>query len=156
MNINLENEIRDALANGSSAENLAKDFADLLNKINKEQEQKNQAETAIANYRHKCLETVREALQTDIWNGEVVGAVSVLAYATPDWTAEDMKQFATDVGRGAGTSAATIKMDPFEGLVYCINQLLKDDEKNKEKGRTIPPRTFRDLENDFKKFVNNL
>lgn len=157
MNINIENEIRDAIANGAEIDDVGTDIAELLNQLQKEKDEKAQKQHSINKFYNDCLHEVENALNNDNLTPTCVGAMAVLVY-TPqyNWTFEEAKAFYDSITKSVENTARYVNMDPGAALADLLHTIFNPVEEKAAEVKPKAEKKFDELEEKFRDFIDKL
>lgn len=127
--------IRDAQKNGLTIEDIAKQFSDTLNSVQK----KNQEQNA----RAELIEHMKDQFETAVADGHLdctdAAALYTITMAEkyPDWSAENIKDYFQIVKLNAETAATLVGKEPDELLQILLDKADKlFDKKTKSKDKS--------------------
>lgn len=127
--------IRDAQKNGLTIEDIAKQFSDTLNSVQK----KNQEQNA----RTELIEHMKDQFETAVADGHLdctdAAALYTITMAEqyPDWSAENIKDYFQIVKLNAETAATLVGKEPDELLQILLDKADKlFDKKTKSKDKS--------------------
>lgn len=156
MNINIENEIRDAIANGAEIDDVGTDIAKLLNQLQKEKNEKAQKQSAMDEFYDKCCDEVENA-RHGILTPSCVGAMAVIVHAPKyNWTFEEAKAFYDSMTKSVENTARYVNMDPGEALADLLHTIFNPVEEKAAKVKPKAEKKFDELENKFRDFIDKL
>ncbi len=124
-----ETLIRTMMTNGASAEDIAKDMTDILNKINKEKPAEDRKRT-VSHFKnqfntHRTQE--RECIDT-----AAAYCVLICEKLYPQWTAKDLMEFYETMRLNIKSTASLVGKDSIKGIKDLLDDITKSfDSKSK-------------------------
>lgn len=139
-----EKMIQDALANGSSADDIAKGFAEALDSIKSKKVEQDKAV--------KTMNQIQSLFDSNFKNGRLepadVGRLAALMYAPmakKPWSADDINMFVKQINDNVAMSASFMEASNIEELMAIsgrtiqnlIDEYTGEDTKESSKSQTI-------------------
>lgn len=118
--MNFEAMIRDAQKNGLTIEDIAKQFSDTLNSIQKKNQEQND--------RAELIKHMKDQFETGVAEGHLdctdAAALYTITMAEkyPNWTAENIKDYFQIIKLNAETAAAMVGKDPDELIQMLLDK----------------------------------
>lgn len=161
---NLEREIRALINSKEDVKNLTKKINDIVTRVAEENEAAKAAEQEkkdFNNYINELSNKVYEAANRDEYTPEVATAAAALAYYKKyNWTKENIDHFLQTSGPTLDFAAKTTTMsvgDSIKALLEDTGVVSTPPATSVKKPLKVPlPRDWKDLENEFKDFLNSL
>lgn len=135
-----EKMIQDALANGSSADNIAKEFAEALDSIKSKKVEQDKAV--------KTMNQIQSLFDSNFKNGRLepadVGRLAALMYAPmakKSWSADDINMFVKQINDNVAMSASIMDASDVEEIMTIGGRALQNliDEYTKEETKSSTP-----------------
>ena len=108
--MNYEDRIRDAINAGTSPEDIAKNFTDAFNKVQKETTSKQLERDNLIDEMYDIFIDNVDAGDYDV---EDIGRLAAIIYAErhPEWTAQNIREYADQMNQSAAFAAKLVTVD---------------------------------------------
>lgn len=151
-----ENMIRDAMKNGVSPEEIAKNFTDAFNKVQKEDSCK---QLERDNLIDEMYDIFIDNVDAEDYDVEDIGRLAAIIYANrhPEWSAKDIKEYADQMNQSAAFAAKLVAVDDLDtGLSILEDEIKSQITKALRKPISEEVNIKPSDEDVVKKFLNGL
>lgn len=154
--MNYEDMIRDAMKNGVSPEEIAKNFTDAFNKVQKEDSCK---QLERDNLIDEMYDIFIDNVDAEDYDVEDIGRLAAIIYANhhPEWSAKDIKEYADQMNQSAAFAAKLVAVDDLDtGLNILEDEIKSQISKALRKPASEETNVKPSDEDIVKKFLNGL
>lgn len=154
--MNYEDMIRDAMKNGVSPEEIAKNFTDAFNKVQKEDSCK---QLERDNLIDEMYDIFIDNVDAEDYDVEDIGRLAAIIYANrhPEWSAKDIKEYADQMNQSAAFAAKLVAVDDLDtGLSILEDEIKSQISKALQKPTSEEIDVKPSDEDVVKKFLNGL
>lgn len=154
--MNYEDMIRDAINAGTSPEDIAKSFTDAFNKVQKETTSK---QLERDNLIDEMYDIFIDNVDAEDYDVEDVGRLAAIIYANrhPEWSANDIKEYADQMNQSAAFAAKLVGVDDLDtGLSILEDEIKSQITKALRKSISEETNVKPSDEDIVKKFLNGL
>ena len=154
--MNYEDMIRDAMKNGVSPEEIAKNFTDAFNKVQKEDSCK---QLERDNLIDEMYDIFIDNVDAEDYDVEDIGRLAAIIYANrhPEWSAKDIKEYADQMNQSAAFAAKLVAVDDLDtGLSILEDEIKSQISKALRKPASEETNVKPSDEDIVKKFLNGL
>ena len=154
--MNYENMIRDAMKNGVSPEEIAKNFTDAFNKVQKED---NCKQLERDNLLDEMYDVFIDNVDAEDYDVEDVGRLAAIIYANrhPEWSAKDIKEYADQMNQSAAFAAKLVAVDDLDTGLSILEDEIKSQITRALRKPTSEESNVKLSDEDIvKKFLNGL
>lgn len=154
--MNYEDMIRDAMKNGVSPEEIAKNFTDAFNKVQKEDSCK---QLERDNLIDEMYDIFIDNVDAEDYDVEDIGRLAAIIYANrhPEWSAKDIKEYADQMNQSAAFAAKLVGVDDLDtGLSILEDEIKSQITKALRKPISEESNVKPSNEDIVKKFLNGL
>ena len=154
--MNYENMIRDAMKNGTSPEEIAKAFTDAFNKVQKEDSCK---QFERDNLIDEMYDIFIDNVDAEDYDVEDIGRLAAIIYANrhPEWTAQNIKEYADQMNQSAAFAAKLVDVDDLDTGLSILEDEIKSQITGALRKPTSEESNIKPSDEDIvKKFLNGL
>lgn len=154
--MNYEDMIRDAMKNGVSPEEIAKNFTDAFNKVQKEDSCK---QLERDNLIDEMYDIFIDNVDAEGYDVEDIGRLAAIIYAErhPEWTAQNIKEYADQMNQSAAFAAKLVTVDDLNtGFSILEDEIKSQISKALRKSISEETNIKPSDEDVVKKFLNGL
>lgn len=154
--MNYEDMIRDAMKNGVSPEEIAKNFTDAFNKVQKEDSCKQLERDNLIDEMYDIFIDNVDAEDYDVGD---IGRLAAIIYANqhPEWSAKDIKEYADQMNQSAAFAAKLVAVDDLDtGLSILEDEIKSQISKALRKPISEESNVKLSDEDIVKKFLSEL
>lgn len=122
--MNYEDMIRDAMKNGVSPEEIAKNFTNAFNKVQKEDSCK---QLERDNLIDEMYDIFIDNVDAEDYDVEDIGRLAAIIYANrhPEWSAKDIKEYADQMNQSAAFAAKLVAVDDLDTGLSILEDEIK-------------------------------
>lgn len=154
--MNYEDMIRDAMKNGVSPEEIAKNFTDAFNKVQKEDSCK---QLERDNLIDEMYDIFIDNVDAEDYDVEDIGRLAAIIYANrhPEWSAKDIKEYADQMNQSAAFAAKLVAVDDLDTGLSILEDEIKSQISKALRKPTSEEVNIKPSDEDVvKKFLNGL
>ena len=154
--MNYEDMIRDAMKNGVSPEEIAKNFTDAFNKVQKEDSCKQLERDNLIDEMYDIFIHNVDAEDYDV---EDIGRLAAIIYANrhPEWSAKDIKEYADQMNQSAAFAAKLVGVDDLDTGLSILEDEIKSQISKALRKPTSEESNVKPSDEDIvKKFLSGL
>lgn len=154
--MNYEDMIRDAMKNGVSPEEIAKNFTDAFNKVQKEDSCK---QLERDNLIDEMYDIFIDNVDAEDYDVEDIGRLAAIIYANrhPEWSAKDIKEYADQMNQSAAFAAKLVAVDDLDTGLSILEDEIKSQISKALRKPTSEESNVKPSDEDIvKKFLNGL
>lgn len=154
--MNYEDMIRDAMKNGVSPEEIAKNFTDAFNKVQKEDSCK---QLERDNLIDEMYDIFIDNVDAEDYDVEDIGRLAAIIYANrhPEWSAKDIKEYADQMNQSAAFAAKLVGVDDLDTGLSILEDEIKSQISKALRKPTSEESNVKPSDEDIvKKFLNGL
>lgn len=154
--MNYEDMIRDAMKNGVSPEEIAKNFTDAFNKVQKEDSCK---QLERDNLIDEMYDIFIDNVDAEDYDVEDIGRLAAIIYANrhPEWSAKDIKEYADQMNQSAAFAAKLVGVDDLDTGLSILEDEIKSQITKALRKPTSEESNVKPSDEDIvKKFLNGL
>lgn len=154
--MNYEDMIRDAMKNGVSPEEIAKNFTDAFNKVQKETTSK---QLERDNLIDEMYDIFIDNVDAEDYDVEDIGRLAAIIYANrhPEWSAKDIKEYADQMNQSAAFAAKLVAVDDLDTGLSILEDEIKSQISKALRKPTSEETNVKPSDEDIvKKFLNGL
>lgn len=154
--MNYEDMIRDAMKNGVSPEEIAKNFTDAFNKVQKEDSCK---QLERDNLIDEMYDIFIDNVDAEDYDVEDIGRLAAIIYANrhPEWSAKDIKEYADQMNQSAAFAAKLVTVDDLNTGLSILEDEIKSQITRALQKPTSEETNIKPSDEDIvKKFLNGL
>lgn len=154
--MNYEDMIRDAMKNGVSPEEIAKNFTDAFNKVQKEDSCK---QLERDNLIDEMYDIFIDNVDAEDYDVKDIGRLAAIIYANrhPEWSAKDIKEYADQMNQSAAFAAKLVAVDDLDtGLSILEDEIKSQISKALRKPISEESNVKPSDEDIVKKFLDGL
>lgn len=154
--MNYEDMIRDAMKNGVSPEEIAKNFTDAFNKVQKEDSCK---QLERDNLIDEMYDIFIDNVDAEDYDVEDIGRLAAIIYANrhPEWSAKDIKEYADQMNQSAAFAAKLVAVDDLNTGLSILEDEIKSQISKALRKPTSEETNIKPSDEDVvKKFLNGL
>lgn len=154
--MNYEDMIRDAMKNGVSPEEIAKNFTDAFNKVQKEDSCK---QLERDNLIDEMYDIFIDNVDAEDYDVKDIGRLAAIIYANrhPEWSAKDIKEYADQMNQSAAFAAKLIAVDDLDTGLSILEDEIKSQITKALRKPTSEESNVKPSDEDIvKKFLNGL
>lgn len=154
--MNYEDMIRDAMKNGVSPEEIAKNFTDAFNKVQKEDSCK---QLERDNLIDEMYDIFIDNVDAEDYDVEDIGRLAAIIYANrhPEWSAKDIKEYADRMNQSAAFAAKLVAVDDLDTGLSILEDEIKSQISKALRKPTSEESNVKPSDEDIvKKFLNGL
>lgn len=154
--MNYEDMIRDAMKNGVSPEEIAKNFTDAFNKVQKEDSCK---QLERDNLIDEMYDIFIDNVDAEDYDVKDIGRLAAIIYANrhPEWSAKDIKEYADQMNQSAAFAAKLVAVDDLDtGLSILEDEIKSQISKALRKPISEESNVKPSDEDIVKKFLSGL
>lgn len=154
--MNYEDMIRDAINAGTSPEDIAKNFTDAFNKVQKETTSK---QLERDNLIDEMYDIFIDNVDAEDYDVEDIGRLAVIIYANrhPEWSAKDINDYADQMNQSAAFAAKLVAVDDLDTGLSILEDEIKSQISKALRKPTSEETNIKPSDEDIvKKFLNGL
>lgn len=154
--MNYEDMIRDAINAGTSPEDIAKNFTDAFNKVQKETTSK---QLERDNLIDEMYDIFIDNVDAEDYDVEDIGRLAAIIYANrhPEWSAKDIKEYADHMNQSAAFAAKLVAVDDLDTGLSILEDEIKSQITRALQKPTSEETNIKPSDEDIvKKFLNGL
>lgn len=154
--MNYEDMIRDAMKNGVSPEEIAKNFTDAFNKVQKEDSCK---QLERDNLIDEMYDIFIDNVDAEDYDVEDIGRLAAIIYANrhPEWSAKDIKEYADQMNQSAAFAAKLVGVDDLDTGLSILEDEIKSQISKALRKPTSEESNVKPSDEDIvKKFLSGL
>lgn len=154
--MNYEDMIRDAMKNGISPEEIAKNFTDAFNKVQKEDSCK---QLERDNLIDEMYDIFIDNVDAEDYDVEDIGRLAAIIYANrhPEWSAKDIKEYADQMNQSAAFAAKLVAVDDLDTGLSILEDEIKSQITKALRKPTSEESNVKPSDEDIvKKFLSGL
>lgn len=154
--MNYEDMIRDAMKNGVSPEEIAKNFTDAFNKVQKEDSCK---QLERDNLIDEMYDIFIDNVDAEDYDVEDIGRLAAIIYANrhPEWSAKDIKDYADQMNQSAAFAAKLVAVDDLDTGLSILEDEIKSQISKALRKPTSEETNVKPSDEDIvKKFLSGL
>lgn len=154
--MNYEDMIRDAMKNGVSPEEIAKNFTDAFNKVQKEDSCK---QLERDNLIDEMYDIFIDNVDAEDYDVKDIGRLAAIIYANrhPEWSAKDIKEYADQMNQSAAFAAKLVAVDDLDTGLSILEDEIKSQISKALRKSTSEETNIKPSDEDVvKKFLNGL
>lgn len=154
--MNYEDMIRDAMKNGVSPEEIAKNFTDAFNKVQKEDSCK---QLERDNLIDEMYDIFIDNVDAEDYDVEDIGRLAAIIYANrhPEWSAKDIKEYADQMNQSAAFAAKLVGVDDLDTGLSILEDEIKSQITKALRKPTSEESNVKPSDEDIvKKFLSGL
>lgn len=154
--MNYEDMIRDAMKSGVSPEEIAKNFTDAFNKVQKEDSCK---QLERDNLIDEMYDIFIDDVDAEDYDVEDIGRLAAIIYANrhPEWSAKDIKEYADHMNQSAAFAAKLVGVDDLDTGLSILEDEIKSQISKALRKPTSEETNIKPSDEDIvKKFLSGL
>lgn len=154
--MNYEDMIRDAMKNGVSPEEIAKNFTDAFNKVQKEDSCK---QLERDNLIDEMYDIFIDNVDAEDYDVKDIGRLAAIIYANrhPEWSAKDIKEYADQMNQSAAFAAKLVGVDDLDTGLSILEDEIKSQISKALRKPTSEETNIKPSDEDIvKKFLSGL
>lgn len=154
--MNYEDMIRDAINAGTPPEDIAKNFTDAFNKVQKETSSK---QLERDNLIDEMYDIFIDNVDAEDYDVEDIGRLAAIIYANrhPEWSAKDIKEYADQMNQSAAFAAKLVAVDDLDTGLSILEDEIKSQISKALRKPTSEESNVKPSDEDIvKKFLSGL